>query len=135
MAQVPRVDQIEQSVAISGFTDDKGASGHIDLDDKIPAGSLVLCWVAETTTVFSGGVGNGAETFLVGTPGEPDAFTLNDPRLLERGTSRDFGDVPKASQEIGVERTVRLTVTDLNDFGNISGGALTIKVVFVRTAA
>ena len=135
MAGVPRLDNIEQSEAISGFTDDSGRSGHIDLGTKIPAGSIVLGWVAETTTAFTGGVGNGATEFTVGTPGEPDAFTLNEPRLLERGTSRDFGDVPKTVQDIGVERVVRLTVTDLNDFGNITGGALTFNILFLRTIA
>ena len=133
MAQVPRLDNIEQSVAISDFTDDSGRSGHIDLDARIPAGSIVLGWVAETTTAFTGGVGNGATEFTVGTPGEPDAFTLHEPRMLERGTSRDFGDVPKGAQEIGVERVVRLTVTDVNDFGNIAGGALTFNLLFIRT--
>lgn len=135
MAEVPRLGNIEQSVAISGFTDDSGRSGHIDLDVRVPTGSIVLGWVAEVTTVFTGGVGGGATTFTVGTPGNPDAFTQNAPRMLERGSSNSFGDVPKSVQDLGVERIVRLTVTDVADFGNITGGALTLNLLFVRTIA
>ena len=134
MAEVPRLDSIVQSIAISGFTNDNRSSGHIDLTDRIPAGSLVLGWKASVTTRFTGSSAERADLVL-GTPGEIEAFSASGPRILERGASNAFGDTPRAGQEIGVERVVRVTVDDGFDFDSITGGALTVSLYFVRTVA
>ena len=132
---IPRIDYVEQSIAISGFTDDGVESGHIDLDDLIPDLAIVLGWIGSITTRFTGGTG-GAVRLSVGTPDAPEAFGLR--RMVTQGQGSAQGDVPQPGQaiaDLSAERRVRVTVWDEFDFGAVTGGALTVKVLFVRTEA
>jgi hypothetical protein len=131
MANLPRLETIEQSVAISGFTDDGQRSGHLDLTAKIPAGSFVVGWKGTITTRFTGGVSE--QTLLsVGTPADPGRFGS---RRVE-GVGREIGLAPGDNARYApVESAIRLTVEDLMDFGNIVGGALDFSLVYVRTVA
>lgn len=136
MPDLPRLDSVSQSIAISGFTDDGLESGHIDLDDLIPAGSVVLGWKAEVTTRFTGG--HDRTEFAVGTPSDPAAFCAGGWRGLQDGATSAHGDLPAAGEAtdgIGVERRVRVSVRDVVDFGTVTGGAMTIAIYFVRTEA
>ncbi len=135
MANLPRPDVIEQSIALNGFTDDGDRSGHIDLDDLLAAGSLFLFWKLSVTTRFTGGVGAGAE-LIIGTPSNADAFSLAGWRRLQNGASNDHADVPRPELAVdgaGLVRTVRVTIRDTADFGNISGGAFDLSVYSLRT--
>ena len=132
---LPRIDYIEQSIAISGFTDSGHLTGYIDLTDLIPEGSLVLGWKGDITTRFTGGTARRV-SLSVGTPDDPEAFGQR--RVVTMGASAALGDVPAAGQatdNIGNERRVRVTVYDDWDFGAVTGGALDISVYFVRTVA
>lgn len=134
---IPRIDVVEQAIAITGFTDDGVRSGHIDLDDLIPIGSIVLGWAATVTARFTGGAGTGAE-LTVGPPGEMGGFSAAGWHRLEGGAGRSIADVPTPASAVdnsGNTRKVRVTVRDTFDFGNITGGDLTLSVYFVRTVA
>lgn len=134
---IPRLDLITQSVAISGFTDDGKSTGHIDLTDKIPAGSIVLGWKGAITTRFTGGTGNHV-SLAVGTPGNSTAFSVQTFREVSNNAGSKIADVPEpesAADAIGSERTIRVTVMDRVDFGQVDGGALTLYLYYLRTEA
>ncbi len=135
MAVVPRLDSIEQSIAISGFTDAQHRDGYIDLDDKLPVGSFVMGWRGSVTTRFTGGLA-GQTQLAVGMPGDELAFSRHGWIPVESGAANELADVPDpafTADPPGVERTIRVTVRDELDFGNISGGALTVTVYYMRT--
>ena len=132
MANVPRLDSVSQSIAISGFTNDGMQFGHIDLTDKIPAGSFVTGWKASITTRFTGSAG-GRGMLAVGTPASAAAFSHAGEHMTE-GVSAELGDVTLPEQAYRpLETVVRVTVTDLFDFDNVTGGAVAITVFFMRT--
>ena len=134
---IPRVDVISQAVAISGFTDDGKSYGHIDLTDKIPAGSIVLGWKGSITTRFTGGTGDHV-SLAVGTPGNSTAFSVQAFREVSNNAGSKIADVPEpesAADAIGSDRTIRVTVMDRVDFGQVSGGAITLSLYYLRTEA
>lgn len=136
MAEIPRLDSITQSIAVSGFTDDGRESAHLDLTDLIPVGSIVQGWKASITTRFTGGLG-GRVYISVGTPDAPEAFSATGRKTVTLGASSTLADVPAAGQaveNIGNARRVRVTIADDVDFANVTGGALTVSVYYVRTA-
>jgi len=130
MPLVPRVESIEQAIAISGFTNSGKKSGYIDLDTQVPAESIVQGWKGLITTRFTGGSA-GRTTLSVGTPGTPDAYGAA--VAVESGSPNVRGS--GASEFLPIAQNIRVTVEDRLDFDNVSGGAVTITVYYVRTIA
>jgi len=130
MPLVPRVESIEQAIAISGFTNSGRETGYIDLSVQVPKESLVLGWKGLITTRFTGGSA-GRTTLSVGTPATPEAY--GGAQAVESGASSVRGDNGGGFQTLA--QNIRVTVADRLDFDNVSGGAVTITVYYLRTVA
>lgn len=128
MTDVPRIDSVSQSIAISGFTNGGKTFGYIDLTTSTPAGSIVLGAKGDITTRFTGGV---LVTVEIGTPGDPERYCLAKPLSTNAGNA--FGSGSSAFNQNA--QKIRVTVRDAFDFDSVSGGALTVTVYFVRTVA
>jgi hypothetical protein len=147
MPEIPRLDSISQSIAVSGFTDDALDSGHLDLTQLLPANAFVQGWRAEITTRFTitdqdnlenkRSTSGGEILLAVGTAERELAFSSKGFQQVN-GMMPSPADVPLAAEVVApVARHIRVTLaeTATQDFGSIAGGAVTVTVYFIRTEA
>lgn len=121
---------INQTFDYTDFTDDGGASGHLDLDEQIPIGAVVQQMILHSLTGFTG------DTTAVLTAGDDggvdvdryhSAGTLNVVASAAAGV--DCG-APSGTLFHVVAVTVRLVLTGAADFGNFSAGEATISICY-----
>ena len=127
------VETVRQTVALSDFTDDGAASGHVDLAEQVPAGALVLGVELDVATAFAGGT---SPTAQVGDATNTDRFTANGALAVDAvaqvGTEApDVG----GNAYVGSATTVRVTVTDGGaspDFTNLTAGQVTVTLAYLK---
>mgnify|MGYP001546677485 FL=1 len=126
------VHMIQQSVDVtSGWTDGGSTSGYIDLTPTIPAGAIPIAWRANVTTAFACDT---TATMLVGISGDTDKFTENGAQSVA-ATGKVAGSAlgqAEGANSIGSAQTVRVTVTEDSDFGDVTAGAATISIFYIR---
>lgn len=121
---------INQTVSYSDFTDDGGASGHLDLDEQIPIGADVQKTILHSLTGFTGDT---TAVLTIGDDGGVDvdryhsAGTLNVVASAAAGV--DCG-APSGTTWHVAAITVRLVLTGAADFGNFSAGEATVSICY-----
>lgn len=135
------VECISQRIRIGDFTDDAGAAGHVDLKHKLPIGAIVLGWAAKIITGFQGTT---TALMLVGISGDTDAYTGlaagpscflpaagGTPVVIGAKSTWD-GTNGGLNTVLATETTIRVTVTEDNDFGDITVGEADIYVYYIQ---
>jgi len=128
------IGSIEQTINFDDFTDNADATGYVDITDEIPAHSLVLGWSLEVTEAFDGGSVSTA-TAQVGVAGDLDelsATTTHD--VNTTGTVSDNGPGSGDDNHRTTATTVRVTITEDNDFGHITAGSAIFRLRYLRLA-
>jgi len=122
------IRKIAEIVNISDFTDGEGTSGHVDLDQKIPAGAFVIGSKVNVTEAFTGDT---AAKLEIGISTDPDAFA-DGIDVFTTGVKGE-GNYEQAQQYRADETTVRLTVTGNSDFTDIAAGRLRVDIYYLST--
>lgn len=127
------VETVQQTVALSDFTDDGAASGHVDLTEQVPAGALVLGVELDVTTAFAGGT---SPTAQVGDTTNTDRFTANGALAVD-AVAQVGSEAPDTAGNayVGSATTVRVTVTDGGaspDFTGLTAGQVTATVAYLK---
>lgn len=112
---------IAQQFVIGDFTDGGGAEGTLNLDDPIPAGSLILGSQVEITTI----TGGSSQTMDVGVDGDDDAFAA----ALDISAAATVGAVGTvATSYVAADDVLMITAADGADFGNITVLTGTVRI-------
>ena len=130
------VNLVDQTVLCSEMTDG-GATGYIDLDKQIPAGSLVLAFFVRTLVKMDEDT---SAAVTVGIAGATDSLSgVTDPDCAAVG---NFGGSPINPNDININgtplltaaTTVRVTITGAGTFSLIAAGdgQWQIQVLYVR---
>lgn len=121
---------LNQTFAYDDFTDDGGASGHLDLDEQIPIGSDFPKMILHSITGFTGDT---TAALTVGDSGgvDPDRYhsagTLN---VVASSAAGIACGEPSGTTKHSAAVTVRLVLTGAADFGNFSAGEATISICY-----
>lgn len=110
---------------VADFTDGGGATGTLVLNATIPAGAFVERAVLTNVT---GTVGESTATMEVGDGTDADRYNVaTDPNMAADAVMLDGG-APQGIQIHIAEKTVTLTITEDDDFTDITDGAFTILI-------
>ena len=118
-----------QSLAFGDFTDGGGVDGFIDFDTAIPAGSLILGWEAVVSTAFDS-AGTSTAVIEVGINGDTDAFSADTTQSVNTAATVGSGSLAATSYRAAAT-TVRVTVTEDSDFGQIDQGVMIVRILYV----
>lgn len=122
------VGYIEERVKLSQFTDGGAAAGTYQLQSAIPVGAHVLATVVQDVVAFAG---NTSAVLVVGDGSDADRYNTGTPSVFAAANAVDMG-VPSGTKAHAAAIFPTLTVTAASDFTAVTGGALTIKVVYVK---
>jgi hypothetical protein len=122
---------VSQSLAVASFTDGGSTSGYIDFTTgALPAGALVLGWMADVTGAFAGDT---TATIAVGVSGSTSRFSADTAQSAfttgKRGSASAVATAFSATS-----LTPRVTVTGTADFTSIvsnAGGVMTVTLFYV----
>lgn len=121
---------INQTFAYTDFTDDGGASGHLDLDEQIPIGADVQKMILHSLTGFTG---DATAALTVGDDGGVDADRYHSAGTLNVVASSTAGvdcGAPSGTTFHAAAVTVRIVLTGSADFGNFSAGEATVSICY-----
>lgn len=119
---------LSETVAFGDFTDNGNTTGYIDFSSSIPEGSIVHAVQIKVTTGFTGDTTAVADVGIAGTL-EKFASDLN---VLAADVVGE-----KSAVETGycaAAATPRVTVTGGADFGSISAGTMTVRLIYSTSA-
>lgn len=126
------VGVISQTVAYDDLTDNEDATAYIDLDDQLPAGAVPLAWKAVVGTGFEGDT---TCTIQVGVDGDLDRFSaVTDQSVFAAGTVGASALGQSDSLDgIASAQSIRITLTEDSDWGDVSQGEMTFYFYYLRT--
>ena len=135
------VECISQRIRIGDFTDGGSASGYVDLKHKLPIGAIVLGWAAKIITGFKGST---TALMLVGISNDTDSYTGlaagpscflpaagGTPVVIGAKSTWD-GTNGGLNTVLAAETTIRVTVTEDNDFTEVLVGEADIYVYYIQ---
>lgn len=116
---------VSQTVDVSEFTDGAGATGTLTLDQQIPAGAFVLRSIVTVTT----GVDGTSTVLTIGDGTDADRYNtstidVSSAAVLDGGAISGTAVTATASDVV-------LTLTEDDDFGDVTEGAFTVKVFYM----
>lgn len=117
-----------QILNIDDFTDNTNTTGYIDVTTKLPAGAVPIAWKANVLEGFA------ASTISVGVSGDTDRFSADTTQSI--ATTGEVGSTviaADACKGIGAAVTVRVTVTEDSDFGDLVAGSMKLFVYYIKT--
>lgn len=122
------VHVIQERVLYSQFTDGAGASGTYTLTNgTIPAGATVLnCNVYDVT----GFTGTTTCVLTVGDGTDVDRYNTGTPSIFATAAVVPMG-APSGTTYHSGAKSIVLTATEDNDWGDVTAGALTIRLTYV----
>jgi len=122
------VHVIQERVLYSQFTDGAGASGTYTLTNgTIPAGATVLnCNVYDVT----GFTGTTTCVLTVGDGTDVDRYNTGTPSIFATAAVVPMG-APSGTTYHSEAKSIVLTATEDNDWGDVTAGALTIRLTYV----
>jgi hypothetical protein len=126
-----QLQSFTETVVIAGFTDGAGTSGYIDLTTPMPANAIPILWEADVTIAFAG---DSTAVMELGVAGDVDAFTVDaapSVQTIARVTSSSLAYVPSSA----TDRTVRCTITEDDDFTDITTGSMAITMYYMMPDA
>jgi hypothetical protein len=117
-----------EAVAVTGFTDDGGSSGHYDTVGKLPPGAVVTAWGFACTGAFAGDT---TATLEVGTAASAAAYSA-----VTTGSVFTTGQIGSASVAassfVSAEGSARITVTSSTDFTLLKTNAGGAGILILR---
>jgi len=119
-------DYIEERVALSQFTDGGSTAGTYQLKQPIPIGAKVLHTLVTDVEAFAGDT---SAVLTVGDGTDADRYNTGTPSVFAAANMVGMGAV-SGTAEHAAAADVTLTVTSASDFGSVTGGALTIRIVY-----
>ncbi len=124
---------VSQSLAVAAFTDNGNTTGFIDFNaDVLPAGALVLGWMANVTGAFAGDT---TAVISVGTSGALTRFSADTTQSAFTTGQRGAASVA-ATSYCATAITPRVTVTGTADFTSIvsnAGGVMQVTLFYIPT--
>lgn len=124
---------ITQTIAYDDFTDNEDTTGYLDLDEQLPAGAVPLAWKAVVSTGFEGDTSCAIQ---VGVAGDLDRFSaVTDQSVFAAGTvgASALGQ-SDVLDGIAAAQSIRITLTEDSDFGDVAAGEMVFSFYFLRTA-
>ena len=119
----------ESAIGYASFTDGGGTDGTYTCGFTLPVGFFIeRCWLTDVT----GFSGDTTAVITVGDGSDADRLNTGTPSVLTTATSIDLGAV-SGTALIATEFKPVLTITGAADWGNVSAGALTVKVMGFMT--
>lgn len=133
------VVSITKAIDHAAIVDDGGVSGHVDMDDEIPAGSIIKAVKFDYTEAFNSD-NTTTLTIMVGLQADLDAFNKTaDPGENGFNTTTDayWGESDCQEPVVTTAQTPRVTFTEDDDITHIiSGagaqGAITITITYMK---
>lgn len=121
----PRLVSYQQTVDIADFTDGGGATGTLELGVTIPAGAV---FEQALLTGLTGAVGDSTATIQVGDGTDVDRYSTGTPSVsADASAGADLG-VPSGTKFHSASKTPTITITEDDDFTDITALAFTITL-------
>ena len=121
------IDWIEQEVVLADFTDGAGAAGTMVLDQPLPIGAYVLNTLVTNVVAFAGDT---TCVLTVGDGTDADRYNTGTPTIFASANMVDMG-VASGSNIHAAAASVTLTATAGSDWGDVTGGAFSIRIVYL----
>ncbi len=114
------------------FTDDGSTTGYTDIADVLPVGAIPLAWKA---TVSTAATGCSTAIVQVGIAGDVDRFSADvTGDLTTTGIIGAACIAADTCKGMNAEQTVRITVTEDDDFTNFTAGVFKVFLYYIKTA-
>lgn len=118
---------IEERVLRSQFTDGGAAAGTYQLKQQIPIGASVIQSMVTNVTAFAGDT---SAVITIGDGSDVDRYNTGTPSVFAAANMVTMG-VPSGVKEHNAAVSPTLTVTSASDFTSVTGGALTVRIVYL----
>lgn len=122
------VGYIQERVLLSDFADGGAAVGTYQMKSGIPIGAKVIATLVTDVTAFAGDT---SAVLVVGDGSDADRYNTGTPSIFAAANQVVMGAVSGTAEHVA-EILPTLTVTSAADFGDVTGGALTIKIVWLQ---
>jgi hypothetical protein len=119
-------DYIEERVTLAQFTDGGSTAGTYQLKQSIPVGAKVLHTLVTDVEAFAGDT---SAVLVVGDGTDADRYNTGTPSVFAAADMVAMGAVSGTAIHAAAA-DVTLTVTSGSDFGAVTGGALTIRIIY-----
>lgn len=119
---------IGETVSYTDFTDGGGAAGTYTSKLTIPAGALVYKTIIQNVTGFAGDT---SAALIVGDGTDTDRYMTSTLNVFGDVAAIDGGAVSGTAIHTAAKNVV-LTITSGSDWGAVTAGTLTFKVIFFR---
>lgn len=119
---------VGETVSYTDFTDGGGAAGTYTSKLQIPAGALVYKTIIQNVTGFAG---NTSAALTVGDGSTADRYMTSTLNVFANVAAIDGGAVSGTAIHTAAKNVV-LTITANSDWGLVTAGTLTFKVIFFR---
>jgi hypothetical protein len=120
------LDFIEERVTRAQFTDGGGTSGTYQMKEAIPVGATVIQTMVTSVVGFAGDT---TAVLVVGDGTDVDRYNTGTPSVFATATMIEAG-VPSGIRAHAAAIKPTLTVTGGSDFGAVTAGALTIRILY-----
>lgn len=115
----------ETSIALSDFTDGGSTAGTYQVGFTLPATFFIeRAWLTDVVAF----AGDTSAVVIVGDGSDTDRLNTGTPSVFTAADNLDLG-VPSGTQLVGTAFQPTVTVTSASDFGAITGGSFTLKVM------
>lgn len=121
------LDYIEERVEQSQFTDGGAAVGTYVLKQQIPVGASVIQALVTDVVAFAGDT---SCTLTIGDGTDADRYNTGTPSIFAATDMVTMG-APSGVREHSAAKSVTLTATSASDWGSVTGGALTVRIVYL----
>ena len=115
---------IQRVTIVDDFTDGEGATGTLVLDQTLPAGATVVNVKLVNVT---GTVGESTAVMTVGDGSTADRYNTGTPSIAANAAFIDMGAVTGTAYNL-TAISITLTITEDDDFTDITAGAFTIYI-------
>lgn len=123
------IKTIQQTVVLGDFTDGGSTTGTVDLTDQLPANALVLGCLVKVNAAFAGDT---SATLQVGDGSDVDRYSTGTPSVFAAAPNGiNMGAVSGVAHQTQAD-TVTLTVTSATDFTSVTGGSLSITILYIQ---
>ncbi len=121
------IGTIVQRVSYTDFTDGGGAAGTLTLDGTIPVGAVVLKTAITGVTGFAGDT---SAVLIVGDGTDTDRYNTGTLDVFSDVAAIDGGAISGTAVH-ATAKTPVLTVTSGANWGDVTAGALTVKIFYL----
>lgn len=118
---------IEERVIRSQFTDGGAAVGTYQMKEALPIGASVIQSLVTSVTAFAGDT---SAVITIGDGSDVDRYNTGTPSIFAAANMVTMG-VPSGTKEHNAAVKPTLTVTSASDFTSVTGGALTVRIIYM----